>query len=350
MKVLPAGRSWSVALAVLVTATGRPCAAADDDVLTIQGNSPRIVFFRDVEPTQTWTFYADHVGVHLYNPLISGFPLRISPQARGNSVCIATHGVGIGTDIPLAKLHVLQNPTEATAELVARFVVADDTIGALYINNGSATDGVFVPKIVGRSAGHNAALVNEGVIFSDSGTSPAIAFSAVKYGGGGLVNRPLAVFRNNNVAKMTIAADGSVTATSFNPSSSRSLKHDIAELDSRAAEAALRQLTPVEFVYNDDELGEKRVGFIAEDVPDLVATADRKSVPIMDVVATLTRVVKDQQQTIEDQKKWNEGLRETLAAQQNSQAEQQRTATAQQKLIDDLVRRLNALETGKSSN
>jgi len=39
------------------------------------------------------------------------------------------------------------------------------------------------------------------------------------------------------------------------------------------------------------------VGFIAEDVPDLVATEDRKG---MDVVAVLTKVVQDQQKTIEE--------------------------------------------------
>jgi hypothetical protein len=42
------------------------------------------------------------------------------------------------------------------------------------------------------------------------------------------------------------------------------------------------------------------VGFIAEDVPDLVATEDRKGMSAMDVVAVLTKVVQDQQQTIEE--------------------------------------------------
>jgi hypothetical protein len=41
------------------------------------------------------------------------------------------------------------------------------------------------------------------------------------------------------------------------------------------------------------------LGFIAEDVPDLVATADRKGLSSMDIVAVLTKVVQEQQRTIE---------------------------------------------------
>ena len=44
---------------------------------------------------------------------------------------------------------------------------------------------------------------------------------------------------------------------------------------------------------------EKHVDFIAENVPDLVATEDRKGMSAMDVVTVLTKVVQDQQ-TIEE--------------------------------------------------
>jgi hypothetical protein len=38
---------------------------------------------------------------------------------------------------------------------------------------------------------------------------------------------------------------------------------------------------------------EKHVGFIAEEVPELVATKDRKGLNPMDIVAVLTKVVKE---------------------------------------------------------
>src|SRR5206468_6393049 len=80
--------------------------------------------------------------------------------------------------------------------------------------------------------------------------------------------------------------------------SSRSFKNDIRNLDANAAAETLKNLQPVTFTYKIDP-AEHHVGFIAEDVPDLVATPDRKSISPMDVVAVLTKVVQDQQTTIE---------------------------------------------------
>ena len=45
------------------------------------------------------------------------------------------------------------------------------------------------------------------------------------------------------------------------------------------------------------------VGFIAEDVPELVATKDRKAMSAMDVVAVLTKAVQEQQDTLEEQQR-----------------------------------------------
>jgi len=79
--------------------------------------------------------------------------------------------------------------------------------------------------------------------------------------------------------------------------SSREYKKDIQDLTSEEAMDALKGLSPVKFSYraNPDE---QHVGFIAENVPDLVASRDRKGMSAMDVVAVLTRVVQEQQETI----------------------------------------------------
>ena len=63
--------------------------------------------------------------------------------------------------------------------------------------------------------------------------------------------------------------------------------------------AVLLQLEPVTFSYRNDS-DEDHVGFIAEDVPTLVATGDRKGLSAMDIVAVLTRVVQQQQRQIEE--------------------------------------------------
>ena len=46
--------------------------------------------------------------------------------------------------------------------------------------------------------------------------------------------------------------------------------------------------------FNYKDAKNVHVGFVAENVPELVATSNRKGVSIMDLVAILTQVVKEQ--------------------------------------------------------
>lgn len=264
----------------------------------------------------------------------SKLPFRIRPGAPTSSIDISAAGlVGIGTPTPASRLHLIAPAVASGGESLARFDVTDDPVSRLEINNPTTTDAAFIPRLQGRSSSANAALIMEGLITDDQFTSPVIVFNAARIAGGAVATRPLVAFRNNNVVRAAIAANGDMTATSFNPTSTRTKKNNIVDLDSQKAHDAIRQLTPVEFVYKDDDTGEKRVGFIAEDVPEIVANADRNTVPIMDVVALVTRVVKDQQQTIDDQKK---------SIQQQQAAIEEQKAT-----IGELARRLRALESQK---
>jgi hypothetical protein len=79
--------------------------------------------------------------------------------------------------------------------------------------------------------------------------------------------------------------------------SSREYKRDIRSLTGDEAMDALTGLNPVKFSYKESP-DERHVGFIAEDVPELVASKDRKGMSSMDVVAVLTKVVQEQQKTI----------------------------------------------------
>ena len=82
--------------------------------------------------------------------------------------------------------------------------------------------------------------------------------------------------------------------------SSRAYKENIKTLTGEEANQALDGLSPVKFNYKTDK-EDRHVGFIAEDVPDLVATKDRKGLSPMDIVAVLTRVVQEQKNTISEQ-------------------------------------------------
>jgi len=74
--------------------------------------------------------------------------------------------------------------------------------------------------------------------------------------------------------------------------SSREYKDNIRELTSEEALNAFQGLNPVAFTYKT-KAGEQHIGFIAEDVPELVATKDRKGLSPMDIVAVLTKIVQE---------------------------------------------------------
>jgi len=111
-------------------------------------------------------------------------------------------------------------------------------------------------------------------------------------------NVGIGVSRPSNPIEM--ASGAHVTAGGvWTNSSSRARKENIAELSLDDALSTLTQLEPVQFNYKNDK-SEHYVGFIAEDVPDLVATSDRDGLSSMDIVAVLTRVVQEQQKKIEE--------------------------------------------------
>jgi len=112
------------------------------------------------------------------------------------------------------------------------------------------------------------------------------------------------------------------TGGTWTNASSRALKENIENLSADEAVDALIKLNPVKYNYKVDKT-DKHVGFIAEDVPELVAAADRKGLSPMDVTAVLTKVVQDQQNLIR---------------------EQQRINKEQQKIISDLQERMAKVE------
>jgi len=81
-------------------------------------------------------------------------------------------------------------------------------------------------------------------------------------------------------------------------SSSRTRKENVVALSGELAKSTLLALEPVQFDYKNGD-AERYVGFIAEDVPELVAVNARDGLSAMDIVAVLTRVVQDQQRRIE---------------------------------------------------
>jgi Chaperone of endosialidase len=98
-----------------------------------------------------------------------------------------------------------------------------------------------------------------------------------------------------NLNVVSLSANGDVTvAGGVHQHSSRALKNNVDELSSEDAIRTVEQLRPVQYSYKHDEDHTRHLGFIAEEVPDLVASRSRKTICAMDLIAVLTAALQRQ--------------------------------------------------------
>jgi hypothetical protein len=164
--------------------------------------------------------------------------------------------------------------------------------GAVYINNNWTQ----------KSSDGNAVIAGSGGVgyrvFTNTGKTPDQTFVPtvrlhIDYNGNFGINATA-------VAGVPITTGTGAMLTAggaWQNASSRALKENIEPLSKAQAFDTLAALAPVTFNYKADH-NEKHVGFIAEDVPDLVASPDRKTLGAMDIVAVLTKVVREQEDRI----------------------------------------------------
>lgn len=140
---------------------------------------------------------------------------------------------------------------------------------------------------------------NNGIIFpSDPGGGSGDS-AWIKYYPTGGENCVLDIGVSNDPGdRIYLHASGGVYANgSMYWWSSRELKDNIADLPVKESKKLLEGLNPVSFKYKDSTK-ERTLGFIAEEVPAVLADADQRAISGMDIIAVLTSVVKDQQKAI----------------------------------------------------
>ena len=215
----------------------------------------------------------------------SRLPFRIRPGAPTSSIDIAASGrVGIGTATPGGNLHIAG---PATADVFNGIGV--DLIAGPAFNFGYS----------GASFGRSSGFFNVRPDASAAAPNPSLRFMTVNVQRMIITNTGnVGIGTTNPTNPLQMASGAFVSAGGvWTDASSREVKQDIRSLTGEEARAALERLDPVKFAYLADP-AERHVGFIAEDVPDLVASKDRKTLSPMDIVAVLTRVVQEQQKAI----------------------------------------------------
>jgi len=219
----------------------------------------------------------------------SRLPFRIRPGAPTSSIDINASGnVGIGTASPSTRLTLSDGVI---------------TIGGLSLGQRSgATDDLQVNAL-------------RNIIFGvDSNNDSTNASFSVSRNND--PNQVIFVAREDNLVGINLqtpsfplhvgtdATNGNgahlTAAGIWTDGSSRANKENIRALDSKDAFAALVGLEPVRYNGKNSPDGEEYLGFIAEDVPDLVAMNNRKGLSPMDIVAVLTKVVQEQEKTIHE--------------------------------------------------
>ena len=198
-----------------------------------------------------------------------GYLVKFKNKTTGNTSQVFDNGnqIGIGTDEPTQRLEVN---------------------GSVQIHDrNSNLAGLMITQADGET----------GYIMHNRASTLTI--------GAGSVDR-MTIDRDGNVGigssrpshPLEMASGAHVTAGGvWTNSSSRAKKENVAALTLDDALAALEGLEPVRFNYKTDTV-EQHVGFIAEDVPDIVATSDRTGLSTMDIVAVLTKVIQAQQRQI----------------------------------------------------
>jgi hypothetical protein len=315
------------------------------DTIRLKENNLRIRFYDTSNtasfPSNDWQITANDSasgGANRFSidDIDSGkTPFTIEAGTRANALYVDDSGrVGLGTSTPAEDLHIWYGDTPTirlhqsgsgwapqtwdVAGNEANFFIRDVTNGStlpIRIRPGAPTSAIDIAANgnvgMGTSSPGYALHVkrtgaNAAVLVERDGGAINFMNATATYGNFGTVNDIPVQMMTNSVWRMRLNTNNSLELASgatcttggvWTSVSSREAKENIRNLTSDEAMEALDGLTPVKFNYKVEK-EEEYVGFIAEDVPGLVATKDRKRLTSMDIVAVLTKVLKEQQKTI----------------------------------------------------
>lgn len=332
---------WAVSCACVLVTTGRSAAdqVFNDDLITIgslsvgqdsvngenfgfdtirlKENNLRL-HFQDTStsasfPSNDWRIIindsanggSNYFGIE--DSTAGRIPFRVEAKAPAHSLFVEETGdIGVGTDNPVMRIHAAKGDSPAMR----------------LEQNGSSG---FTPQTWDVAG-------NETNFFIRDVTNGSTLPFKIRPGA---PNNALFIQNNGRVGLGTqspshtlhVVGNAFITET-LEIGSSRTRKEQIRDLTLEEAMQALGDLEPVQFHYKQDPAAQ--LGFIAEDVPEIVSTANRRSVRPMDFVAVLTKVVQEHERRDQERAAREEELLKSL--------------DVQQKLIEDLATRLENME------
>lgn len=181
----------------------------------------------------------------------------------------------------------------------------DGNYAAIELNHGfSPPFGQF--SVGFRNTGNTSNFEAGKILISHSGQNQG-TLSLKTYNGASLLtalfidqNQNIGLNGNTSPTHPIDAAGGAfLSGGQWQNGSSREYKKEIHSLESGQALSVVMALNPVRYRLKAAE-DERYVGFIAEDVPELVASKGRKGLSPMNIIGVLTKVVQEQQKKLDE--------------------------------------------------
>ena len=260
---------------------------APEDTLHVKGTG-NLILEQENSGASKWKIATQaNGGIGLRDMLSNNDPFSIDANAPTDSLNIADNGnIGMGTNTPSAKLDVQWSGSNTAGDGLTNLLVLSATNSEV----DKSSDAGFKLLNGDTSKGWNFRTNNGG----DS-------FQATLQGTGGSEFTITNATTDVSGTELHLGNGAKNIGGLWINASSRALKENIKELSTQDALAAFHKLQPVTYNYKSDKK-EQVVGFIAEDVPELVAIQSRDGLSSMDMVAVLTKVVQEQDRSLAETK------------------------------------------------
>lgn len=191
--------------------------------------------------------------------------------------------------------------TYLETRMTALYVDQGCTIGELLTANQSCTiEGLLTAKsnciVQGNLEVANELSVNHLLVMNDTTIRGSLRVNGIINLDSGLdVAQTIKVGGNLEVEHDAVVKGNLSVTGNLVQSSSRQLKTQITDLSNQQAYALLDGLKPVQFIYKSDPDRRTSLGFIAEEVPPCLASPNQDGIHPVEMLAVLTKVVKEQQ-------------------------------------------------------